>query len=105
MKSKQFFERVQEHERDWGNDKYPGRPSLIEIMSSPVVVFWQNQENQTIPEYITLHDSISDVEKHFLRLLFTYRGQKIDRTIKEVYQNQKRMLPSGVKITFKAADE
>jgi DNA-directed RNA polymerase subunit RPC12/RpoP len=35
-----FMELVEIHERRWGTVQYPGRPTLSELMTSPVVACW-----------------------------------------------------------------
>jgi hypothetical protein len=35
-----FMELVQLHERMWGTEPYPNRPSLAELLNGPIVVMW-----------------------------------------------------------------
>lgn len=35
-----FLELVQIHERRWGDVQYPGRPSLKDLMTAPIVALW-----------------------------------------------------------------
>ena len=35
-----FLELVQLHERQWGMEPYQGRPSLADLLASPVVAMW-----------------------------------------------------------------
>jgi hypothetical protein len=37
---KGFMELVQLHEREWGTELYPDRPSLAELLSAPIVAMW-----------------------------------------------------------------
>lgn len=37
---KSFMELVQLHERQWGTELYPDRPSLAELLSAPIVAMW-----------------------------------------------------------------
>ena len=99
--NKKFMEIVQAHERAWGQQAYPGRPEMIEIFSSPVVVLWESTKEEGSPPTITLHDTLEDVEKYFLRLLFSRAIQTTDKRISHVFQNQKRMIISQIDIKFR----
>ena len=35
-----FMELIQLHERMWGTEQYPGRPSLADLLNFPIVVAW-----------------------------------------------------------------
>ncbi len=100
-----FIDRVQIHERNWGNNTYNGRPSLGDILQASVVIFWEHKDKKNA-ETITLHTDLKDVERYFLRMMFTKQGLDGERRIADVYQDQKRMIVRGIKIQFgEATDE
>lgn len=101
---KSFMDYVQHHERTWGTENYTNRPDLGTIIGSPVVVFWDAGDDEGRYK-ITLHSDLSDVEKHLLRMLIGARKEAPKQRIVEIFQNQKRMVISGVKITLKEADD
>ncbi|MDL1921181.1 hypothetical protein FBQ95_01065 [Chloroflexi bacterium CFX3] len=37
---KGFMELVQLHEREWGTEIYPNRPSLADLLNAPIVAMW-----------------------------------------------------------------
>ncbi len=37
---KGFMELVQLHEREWGTELYPNRPSLADLLNAPIVAMW-----------------------------------------------------------------
>lgn len=39
-----FMEIVQQHERLWGMEQYPDRPTLTQLIASPIVVMWYNTQ-------------------------------------------------------------
>jgi hypothetical protein len=41
-----FMEIVQLHERVWGTEQYPGRPSLADLIGHPIVVMWVINDKQ-----------------------------------------------------------
>lgn len=102
--NKKFMELVQAHERAWGQQAYPGRPDMFDVFNSPVVVFWESTKEEPQPPTITLHVSLEDVEKYFLRLLFSRAIQTTDKRIAHVFQNQKRMVISEIDIKFREDD-
>ena len=103
MRIKPFLERVQAHERNWGNKTYKNRPSLATVLDASIVVFWENKD-KAIPETMTIHNSLDEIERHFLRLLFTKQGGG-NRRIVDVYQNQQRLVVQSVKIVFTEAKD
>ena len=102
--NKTFMSAVEEHERSWGQETYPKRPSLIEILSAPVVVFWQSTEKME-PPTITLHETLNDIEKHFVRLLIARNAELPAKRIVWVFQDQQRLIIKGMNIVFGKAIE
>lgn len=100
-----FLDRIQEHEREWGNDSYVGKPTLAEMLASPVVAFWQNSSGKEKRELVTLHNDTQDVEMYLAKLVLRSGLTKPDRTLITVYQNQKRLRIKGFKIVFEPVDE
>ena len=68
--AKKLLELVQVHERAWGNDSYPGRPTLEDIINSPVVAFWIDSSRAGGKKYIiTLHNDLQPIEAYLRTLL------------------------------------
>jgi hypothetical protein len=40
MTNAAFTELIQLHERQWGMEQYPGRPSLADLLTCPIVAMW-----------------------------------------------------------------
>lgn len=40
---KGFMELVQIHEREWGTEMYPNRPSLADLLNAPIVAVWTGE--------------------------------------------------------------
>ncbi|TVR20572.1 MAG: hypothetical protein EA396_10380 [Anaerolineaceae bacterium] len=105
-KTRDFIERIQQHERDWGNSTYAGRPNLSEIFASPVVIFWEHKDKAQFPhETVSLHDGLEEVERYFLRLLFTRQGLTGDRRVADIYNEHKRVIVRSIKIEFGESNE
>jgi hypothetical protein len=99
-----FVELVEQHERVWGTENYPGRPKLSQILASPVVVFWKSIESKDNRYTVTLHNDLNAVEKHLYRTLFLDTEPPKKRPAR-IFQNQKRMMIKAVQIVFAPAEE
>lgn len=118
--SKKFMEYVQDHERNWGNRTYRGRPDLIHIMQAKVVVFWevmQNDddkplnrrranltENTEITYVMTLHDDLDEIAEYLIKQVFRSQYSNSNRRIARIYRNQNLVRIKDVKITFEEED-
>ncbi len=101
-----FMDWVQEHERTWGNETYPGRPNLGELLEAPVVVFWQpsNPKDQKTRPTVTLHENLDAVEQQLSKLLFRTQVEPPDRRIIQIFANRKPVRVKGVKVLFETVD-
>jgi len=91
-----FIELVQNHERQWGQNNYSGRPSLQKLLESPVVVFWRTSKET--PLVVTVHESLDEVGKQLARQIIL--GDKYDRALYKVFVNHKPMRITSVKVEF-----
>ena len=100
-----FLDFVQAHEREWGKDTYPGKPSLAQMLSSPVVAFWKptNEKDKTRMT-ASLYADMKGVEDHFLKLLMRSQIELPKQRIAHVFCNQKSMRIKGVRIDFVEVD-
>ncbi len=99
-----FMEHIQEHERTWGQESYPGRPNLTEILEAPVVVFWQI-EDKSEHYTITIHENLDDIERFLGRMLLISNVETPRKRIARMYQAQQRVKVRGIKIEFGHEDE
>lgn len=107
-----FLELVQLHERTWGTETYPGRPSLADLMNASIVVMWINstttplsaaakQLRQTTPASFMLEcyndsDSFHDV---LLNMLMAGRPTThIGHRISKIYVNGEELEITGLKL-------
>lgn len=100
-----FMDWVQLHERAWGSRVYPGRPSLEQILSAPVVTFWQGVKESKDPIYtVRLHEDLRDVEKYLTRLLLRSGVEAPKERLVRIYADKKRMTIRAVRVLFGEAD-
>jgi len=106
---KVFMDYVQLHERAWGMEHYANRPSLMDILNAPVVVFWQVMEGEDEPqdnrEIITLHDTLDAIEKILLQTLLRAQVKTPRRRITRLYKDKQRHIPRRISIEFDPVDD
>ncbi len=101
----EFMERVQAHERNWGNETYPNRPDLIEIISAPIVAFWQPSDPNITHQIITLHTDLKEIEQWFIQVFLRAHITQPDRRFLAAYSNRKKVRIKGVSIQFEVEGE
>jgi hypothetical protein len=100
----EFLDLVQLHERAWGVERYPQRPSLQQIMESPFVTFWSPvKQDRKERMTIRLYDSIGQIEEYFVRLIFRSAVHLPETRLMRIYFQQKRYVVSGVRLKFEEA--
>lgn len=101
----EFMERVQSHERGWGNEKYTGRPDLIDIMSANVVAFWQPTDPKIKHHVITLHDDMKDLEKWLIQAVLRAHVANPDKRLTAIFSSRRKVRVTDVKIVFSVESE
>lgn len=104
-----YLELVQKHEREWGQESYPNRPTLAELLASPLVVMWIEVTGQrsrppvsTVVSNkfrLTCYQSTEELNTIVLNMITTddvtkYPAWKISR----LFINQKPAQITGVKL-------
>lgn len=104
MAGKNFVDYVQAHERMWGQDSYPDKPALNDILNARVVAFWIDANRANGKKHIiTLHDNLEPIQDYLQtmvrrlavsfpsrRLAFLFADkQEIELSIKLVYRPAK----------------
>lgn len=100
----EFMRFVQLHERAWGDERYPGRPNLTEIMEAPIVIFWE-VEGRSDRYSIALYEDIRAVEKFLTRMLLLGSVDLPRRRIGRIFMEQKRLRIKAVKLVVSTEDE
>jgi hypothetical protein len=97
----EFFEMVQRHEREWGKEEYKGKPSLMDVMQSPIVVFWKLEKVER--PIIGCYEDLATLEKFFVRAIVL--NMKSEQQVMRIFSNQKPVKVVDVNITFGEDDE
>lgn len=98
----EFLALVQNHERAWGNDTYPGRPDLERVLRAAVVAFWQVEGSGKHSDHaqITLHNDLREIEDYFVKLIFRSALPAPKRRLYKLYVDGQQMRVSSVKFSF-----
>lgn len=95
---------VQEHERHWGKDKYPLRPTLTAILDAKVVVFWAAPEAAKQKfDTISLFEDQAALEKFLGRALLDASNLG-ERRIHRIFVEKQQMLIAGVQVRLAPVD-
>lgn len=97
-----FLALVQQHERAWGNDTYPGRPDLATILDASVVAFWQvqNASKHAGHPQITLHKDLYEIEEYYVKLIVRSALPIPQRRLYKLFMDGQQMRIASVKFTF-----
>jgi hypothetical protein len=108
-----FMELVQLHERSWGMEQYPGRPSLSEVLSSPVVVMWTGEiksavypsrrvsESQNVPSrfMFSAHKHVDELNEVLLNMIMSSKATpSTSRRLMRIFLNQKPIKIKGLRL-------
>lgn len=121
-RSSPFMSLVQHHERVWGLETYSGRPELSQILTSPVIAFWQNMEAKSEPHVdargklivekpkvderltITLHNDLKEIEAHIARLVIRSGAQLPKQYLARLFVKGREMRIASINIVFEPVD-
>lgn len=100
-----FLDFVQAHEREWGKDSYPGKPTLKQMLESPVVVFWKpNHTKEQGRMTASLYADMKGIEDHLIKLVFRAQIELPKQRIAHIFKDQKSMRIRGVRVVFAEAE-
>jgi hypothetical protein len=104
-----FLGYVELHERMWGMETYPGRPTLEEILSAPVLALWYppDEEEAAKTDFfkqerftLTLHEDLQAIESYINRLIFRLSVKMPRQRLAKVFTSGKEVKMKSVSIVF-----
>lgn len=96
---KTLIEAAQYHERVWGIEEYPERPSLTQLLQARVVIFWQHAEDGERWR-ATIHADLTELEQAFAKVLMRQMiGQKPRRMV-ALYEDGHEVRIKSIKVEF-----
>jgi hypothetical protein len=106
-----FMELVQLHERTWGLEQYPGRPTLAQLISVPVVVMWSTEARsaaESVPSkfLLTAHQSVDELNELVLGMVVSSKVvPDSKRRIFKIFVRQKPIEIRGVQLIVSEKNE
>jgi hypothetical protein len=97
-----FMELVQSHERSWGMEQYPGRPSLSDLLHRPVVVFWSGDDKSGKSRYtISVHEAVDELDTVLLNMVLSSKVTASSaRRLSRLYVKQKDVKIKGLHLVL-----
>jgi len=114
---KGFMELVQLHEREWGTELYPNRPSLAELLSAPIVAMWTSDaaryttlSGRGVPRYtpevnpssrfmLSVHQRLEELDPLLLAMVVAGKaGPTANRKLVRLFIGQKPIKILGVRL-------
>jgi hypothetical protein len=104
--SENFLDWVQTHERAWGQDHYPRRPALQQIMDAACVTFWRplDKSDKHLRYKIRLYDRQADIEHDLLRVLLRSHLDVPREKIARIFINREHYQIKSVRISLEKVD-
>jgi len=101
-KKRELLQYVELHERTWGDDMYPDRPGLEDILSAEIVAFWRvSRRGKLEPNYrITLHDNLIEVERRISKAFVRMHLESPKERFICAFKGDDEIRAVGVRIRF-----
>lgn len=100
-----FIDIVQKHERTWGTETYPDRPSLADLLSAPIVAWWRSAKSEDDRLKASVHQDIEELNRYAVRILLHSRLEFPDKRLAMVYIEQKRATIKGISLHIVPLDD
>jgi hypothetical protein len=120
-----FLEIVQLHERTWGQEQYPNRPTLAQLISAPIVALWSGKLNlssstrgrsvaslrdqlalESDKFILTCHQTAEELNEMVSdRLLLGRMSESSSRRLSKLFVNQQEREIVGVRLVIAQASE
>lgn len=99
-----FLELVQAHERAWGTEDYPNRPTLAQFLAAPIVIWWKAADPAEARLMASVHEDLDALNKYATRILLHSRTALPDKRLQSVFVNQKKSAVRGVSVQVIGVD-
>jgi hypothetical protein len=97
---KPFLEWVQVHEREWGTESYIGRPSLQQLLHSPIVVMWSTTDPKAKSRFVfSAHENAASLNEWATGMLIAGKVTMPNRKLAKIFVNQ-QPVKFGVQIAI-----
>ena len=95
-----YMQLVESHERTWGTEPYPGRPSLSDLLHRPVVAFWSGDDKSSKARLTaSVHDQIEELNDILLGLVVAGKiAPSSNRRLSRLFVQQKPVKIHGIRL-------
>jgi len=99
MNEEKFLACVAQHERQWGEENYKGRPTLKQIMEAKVVAFWHPTGDE-LPITLTIHKDLREIDAYVKALVWHTKTELPRLRLATVFVSHKEIKIKDVKVVF-----
>ena len=102
-----FMELVQAHERGWGMEQYLGRPTLVEMLNSPVVVLWSGEDKTGKGRFtISVHQRVDELNELLLGMVLAGKvTASSNRRLARIFVKQQAVKITGVRLVVEGVND
>lgn len=101
-----FMGWVELHEHSWGLDRYPNRPTLKEILASPVVTFWRPaKKDKDFRYHVRLFSDLKEIERYYTKLVIRANIEPPHDKLQRLFVHRKHYVISGVRMEFREVQD
>lgn len=101
------MELVQAHERGWGMEQYAGRPTLNDMLTRPVVVFWSGDDKSSKGRFtVTVHEHPHELDSLILTMILSGKVTlSSNRRVARIFVKQEPVKITGLHLQFSTPDQ
>ncbi len=94
-----FMHYVELHERAWGMDKYPDRPSLQQLLTAPVVAFWYLHDRRESRYVASLHQDLNELNAYVSSMVVHNSKVRVpERRLARLFVSRRPVVIKGVRL-------
>lgn len=96
---------VEQHERAWGMDFYPGRPKLEDIMKAAVVALWYPPHRKEPGYRISVHPNMKEVNQHLAYLVIHAKTRQPEKRLFRLFVHRQLFKVKSIKVVLEPVTE
>ncbi len=99
-------ELIQAHERGWGMEQYVGRPSLADMLSRRIIVFWSGDDKSGKGRFtVSVHENAEELNDIVLGMILASKvTPSTQRRLVRIFVDQKAVKVTGVRLLIEHSE-
>jgi hypothetical protein len=95
-----YMQLIENHERSWGTEQYPNRPSLSDLLHRPVVAFWSGDDKSSKTRLIaTVHEKVEDLNDILLNMILAGKvAPSSNRRLSRLFVKHQPVKVKGIRL-------